>query len=228
MPEPVQIADDVREAIQAGSRALVPEFVSGRAALEDLARRLAVEPVVALDTESNSFHAYRERVCLIRDLHPRCRLHRGSHRRGRRAAGRGAGGGEGTRAARRRLRRPLPAARVRVGPGSDLRHHGGGATSRVEGTWACRAGSRQLRRAPHQGAPARRLGAPAPHPRATPLRGDGYPLPAATPRDPRRRPSSPGSGGRGPPGVRQDRLVEGPRPCLRPGRLAKVEGRPGA
>jgi ribonuclease D len=44
---------------------LVPAFVSDPGALEDLARRLALEPVVALDTESNSFHAYRERVCLI-------------------------------------------------------------------------------------------------------------------------------------------------------------------
>jgi ribonuclease D len=45
--------------------ALSPEFVSDPAAIGDLARRLAVEPIVALDTESNSFHAYRERVCLI-------------------------------------------------------------------------------------------------------------------------------------------------------------------
>jgi ribonuclease D len=44
---------------------LAPTFVSGPDALEDLGRRLSVEPVVALDTESNSFHAYRERVCLI-------------------------------------------------------------------------------------------------------------------------------------------------------------------
>ena len=44
---------------------LTPTFVSDPAALEELARRLAAEPVVALDTESNSFHAYRERVCLL-------------------------------------------------------------------------------------------------------------------------------------------------------------------
>jgi len=44
---------------------LAPTFVSDGAGLDDLARRLALEPVVALDTESNSFHAYRERVCLI-------------------------------------------------------------------------------------------------------------------------------------------------------------------
>ena len=65
VPEPVRTADEVREASRGGARALAPALVSERAALEDLARRLAVEPVVALDTESNSFHAYRERVCLI-------------------------------------------------------------------------------------------------------------------------------------------------------------------
>ncbi len=42
-----------------------PELVSDAAALDALVRRLAVEPRVALDTESNSFHAYRERVCLL-------------------------------------------------------------------------------------------------------------------------------------------------------------------
>ena len=44
---------------------LSPTFVADGAALEALARRLEVEPRVALDTESNSFHAYRERVCLL-------------------------------------------------------------------------------------------------------------------------------------------------------------------
>lgn len=65
VPGPAQIADDVREASREGARAIAPSFISERGALEDLARRLALEPVVALDTESNSFHAYRERVCLI-------------------------------------------------------------------------------------------------------------------------------------------------------------------
>jgi ribonuclease D len=54
-----------RGAVGSGPAALAPTFVSDGAALDDLARRLAVEPVVALDTESNSFHAYRERVCLL-------------------------------------------------------------------------------------------------------------------------------------------------------------------
>jgi ribonuclease D len=44
---------------------LAPSLVADAGALEALARRLAVEPRVALDTESNSFHAYRERVCLL-------------------------------------------------------------------------------------------------------------------------------------------------------------------
>jgi len=42
-----------------------PTYVADAAAIEALARRLEGEPRVALDTESNSFHAYRERVCLM-------------------------------------------------------------------------------------------------------------------------------------------------------------------
>ena len=42
-----------------------PAYVADAASLETLARRLEAEPRVALDTESNSFHAYRERVCLM-------------------------------------------------------------------------------------------------------------------------------------------------------------------
>ncbi|HQR31003.1 MAG TPA: ribonuclease D [Anaeromyxobacteraceae bacterium] len=44
---------------------LSPSFVADPAALASLVRRLEGEPRVALDTESNSFHAYRERVCLL-------------------------------------------------------------------------------------------------------------------------------------------------------------------
>jgi ribonuclease D len=41
------------------------ELVSDPAGLQGLVRRLEEAPVVALDTEGNSFHAYVERVCLI-------------------------------------------------------------------------------------------------------------------------------------------------------------------
>src|SRR5918911_1345281 len=44
---------------------LAPVLVADAAGVEALARALAAEPAVALDTESNSFHVYRERVCLI-------------------------------------------------------------------------------------------------------------------------------------------------------------------
>jgi ribonuclease D len=42
-----------------------PVLVADDASLERLAIELAAYPVVAVDTESNSLHAYRERVCLI-------------------------------------------------------------------------------------------------------------------------------------------------------------------
>ena len=53
------------EVLQVTPPSLSPVFVADPASLEALARRLEVEPRVALDTESNSFHAYRERVCLM-------------------------------------------------------------------------------------------------------------------------------------------------------------------
>ena len=42
-----------------------PILVADEAALRTLVDALAASPVVAVDTESNSLHAYRERVCLI-------------------------------------------------------------------------------------------------------------------------------------------------------------------
>ncbi|MFZ5916281.1 MAG: ribonuclease D [Chloroflexota bacterium] len=42
-----------------------PVWIDSPQALADLARRLCYEPVIAMDTESNSLHAYSEKVCLI-------------------------------------------------------------------------------------------------------------------------------------------------------------------
>jgi ribonuclease D len=42
-----------------------PTLVADAAALAELVARLRDEPVVAFDTESNSFHVYKERVCLL-------------------------------------------------------------------------------------------------------------------------------------------------------------------
>jgi len=44
---------------------LHPTLIADPASVEALAATLRDEPRVAIDTESNSFHAYRERVCLI-------------------------------------------------------------------------------------------------------------------------------------------------------------------
>ena len=41
------------------------EWIDGRDALEALCADLARAPVVAVDTESNSMHAYRERTCIV-------------------------------------------------------------------------------------------------------------------------------------------------------------------
>ena len=44
---------------------LEPVLVADARTFDELLGALAAEPAVALDTESNSFHVYRERVCLI-------------------------------------------------------------------------------------------------------------------------------------------------------------------
>ena len=43
----------------------IPVHVADPAALQALVEALRPEPVLALDTESNSFHVYKERVCLL-------------------------------------------------------------------------------------------------------------------------------------------------------------------
>jgi ribonuclease D len=49
-------------------------FVSTAAVLEDAAAAIEAEPRIALDTESNGFHAYVERVCLVQIATPRLQL----------------------------------------------------------------------------------------------------------------------------------------------------------
>src|SRR3972149_5040299 len=48
----------------------LPTLVADAAALAAMLRELQAEPLVAVDTESNSLHAYRERVCLIQFSSP--------------------------------------------------------------------------------------------------------------------------------------------------------------
>ena len=48
-----------------GGRLGDPILVTRQADLQRLARRLEVQPVVAVDTESNSLYAYQEQVCLV-------------------------------------------------------------------------------------------------------------------------------------------------------------------
>ncbi|PJF34280.1 MAG: ribonuclease D, partial [Candidatus Thermofonsia Clade 1 bacterium] len=42
-----------------------PTVIAHQDELQQLVERLAQEPLIAADTESNSLFAYRERVCLI-------------------------------------------------------------------------------------------------------------------------------------------------------------------
>jgi ribonuclease D len=47
------------------ARLSAPTLITHQGALKQLAETLAREPIIAVDTESNSLHAYREQVCLI-------------------------------------------------------------------------------------------------------------------------------------------------------------------
>ncbi len=49
----------------------LPDLVATPGSLEQLVDELVRQPVIAVDTESNSLHAYRERVCLIQFSTPR-------------------------------------------------------------------------------------------------------------------------------------------------------------
>lgn len=48
-----------------------PVLIVRQSALKNLARELLTQPIVAVDTESNSLYAYRERVCLIQFSYPK-------------------------------------------------------------------------------------------------------------------------------------------------------------
>jgi ribonuclease D len=47
------------------ARLSAPSLITRHEALKQLAETLSREPIIAVDTESNSLHAYREQVCLI-------------------------------------------------------------------------------------------------------------------------------------------------------------------
>ena len=42
-----------------------PILITRQEALQNLADQLSLQPIIAVDTESNSLHAYQEQVCLI-------------------------------------------------------------------------------------------------------------------------------------------------------------------
>ncbi|MCK5316193.1 MAG: hypothetical protein KAJ53_13760, partial [Anaerolineales bacterium] len=48
-----------------------PIFIARPAALQRLANSLIEEPIIAVDTESNSLYAYQEQVCLIQFSTPK-------------------------------------------------------------------------------------------------------------------------------------------------------------
>jgi len=42
-----------------------PKFITKTIELEQLVEELTFQPIIAVDTESNSLYAYQEQVCLI-------------------------------------------------------------------------------------------------------------------------------------------------------------------
>ncbi len=72
MPESEDIADETEEQEAAPARALLPvpdehdtAFIDGRDDLLRLAEHMATCSAVAIDTEANSMHAYREQTCIM-------------------------------------------------------------------------------------------------------------------------------------------------------------------
>ena len=55
-----------------------PIIITRPQALSKMANRLVNEPILAVDTESNSLYAYKERVCLI-SFQPRKRISWSTH-----------------------------------------------------------------------------------------------------------------------------------------------------
>jgi len=192
-----------------------PRLVADPAALAELLDDVRSEPVIALDTESNSFHVYRERVCLLQistraadfvvdplavDVTPlgavlcdgrETVLHGADYdvRCLKREYGWRFPRLFDTMAAARRLGRPG------LGLSALVEQHLGAALEVV---------------------PAVRLGAPAPHARADRLRRAGHALPPAAPRAARPRARRARRAGGGARRVRTDRgrRAEGAR--LRP------------
>ncbi len=59
------MTQEVTSAMTSGTERAEHRWVSDAAGLEEVARAVEAAPWCAIDTESNSMHAYRERVCLL-------------------------------------------------------------------------------------------------------------------------------------------------------------------